>query len=111
MGSTLTAEQIIVENDDVVENNGMFSNVNKSEVVFDVSIDKQQVVFDISADEEPVVNNDETMVDIRAELNTIHDQRTKCCENTFIVTVMEKVSADLKDRFTKHNAAKFLGES
>ena len=109
--NTLTPEQIIATTDDVVESNGMVSNVNESEVVFDASIDEQEVVFDISVDEEPVINNDETMTDILAELNTIHEQQTKCCENTFITKVMEKISGDLKDRFTKHNAAKFLFDS
>ena len=51
VGSTSTPEQIVVETDDVIKNNGLISNVNESEVVFDASIDKQQVVFDISADE------------------------------------------------------------
>ena len=109
--STLTPEQIIATTDDVVENNDMVSNGNESEVVFDASIDEQEVVFDISVDEEPVINNDETMTDILAELNAIHEQRTKCCESTFVTKVMEKISADLKDRFTKHNAAKFLVDS
>ena len=58
--------------------NGMVSNVNESEVVFDASIDEQQVVFHISADEESLINNDGTMVDVLAELNTIYGQRTKC---------------------------------
>lgn len=58
--------------------NSMVSNVNESEVVSDGSIDKQQVDFYISADEEPVINNDGTMVDVLAELNTIYDQRTTC---------------------------------
>ena len=33
------------------------------------------------------------------------------CDNTFITKAMEKVSADLKVRFTKYNAAKFIAES
>ena len=111
VGSTLTPEQIIAATDDVIENNGMVSNVDESEVVFDASIGEQEVVFYISVDEEPVVNNDETMVDILAELSTIHEQGTKCCENTFITKVVEKISADLKGRFAKHNAAKFLVDS
>ena len=111
VGSTLTPEQIIAATDDVIENNGMVSNVNESEVVFDASIGEQEVVYDISIDEEPVVNNDETMADILAVLSTIHEQGTKCCENTFITKVVEKISADLKGRFAKHNAAKFLVDS
>ena len=51
VGSTSTPEQIVVETGDVIKNNGLISNVNESEVVFDGSIDEQQVVFDISADE------------------------------------------------------------
>ena len=50
--STLTPEQIIAAADDVVENNGMVSNVNESEVVFYASIDEQEIVFDVSVDEE-----------------------------------------------------------
>ena len=75
----------------------MVSNVNEIEVVFYASTDEKLVVLNISADEEPVINNDETMVDILAELNTIHDQRTNCCKNIFITKVIEKISADLKD--------------
>ena len=78
---------------------------------FNASTDEQQVLFYISADKRPAIKNDETMLDILAELNTIHDQRTKCCENTFITKVMENISAYSKDRFIKHNASKCIVES
>ena len=79
----------------------MVSNKNESEVVFYASIDEQQVVFDASANEEPVINNDETVAEILTELNSIYDKRTQFCENTVITKVMEKISVDLKYRFTK----------
>ena len=94
VGSTSAPEQNITETDDVVENNGMVSSVNESEVIFDASNDEHQVVFDIFAGEEQVINSDETIVNILAELKAIHDQRIKCCENTFITKVREKTSAD-----------------
>ena len=111
MGSTSTPEQIIAETDEFVENNGMVSNLNESEVILDASNDEYQVVFVIFAGEEQVINNNETMVNILAELKTIHDQRIKCYENTFITKKMEKTSVDLKDRPLKRNAAKLLVES
>ena len=77
MGSTSTPEQIIAETNDAVENNGMVSNVNESEVSFDASNDEYQLVFDIFTGEEQVINKNEPMVNILAELRKIHDQRIK----------------------------------
>lgn len=51
------------------------------------------------------------MADILVELKTIYDLQIKCCENTIITKMMEKISADWKDRYTKHNAVKFLAET
>ena len=41
---------------------------------FNASTDEQQVLFYVSADKRPAIKNDETMLDILAELNTIDDQ-------------------------------------